>query len=87
MVSDRDFRDLLGQWSDDEARARYAQQTVDAIAPATAVTLSSADDVTDAVDTMLDNRVGALPVVDDGQVLVGILSYVDVLRAISESIE
>jgi CBS domain-containing protein len=36
----------------------------------------------DAIDIMLENRIGAVPVVEvDGEELVGILSYVDVLRA------
>lgn len=38
-------------------------------------------DLSDAIDLMLEHRVGALPVVDvDGECLVGIVSYVDVLR-------
>jgi CBS domain-containing protein len=38
--------------------------------------------VSDAIDLILENRIGALPVVDvHGAALVGIVSYVDVLRA------
>ena len=41
MVSDRDFRDLLGEWSDDEARARYARQAVSSITSATTVGMNA----------------------------------------------
>jgi acetoin utilization protein AcuB len=40
------------------------------------------DDIDDAIDLMIENRVGALPVVDEAEGrLVGIVSYVDILRA------
>ncbi len=87
MVSDRDFRELLSGWTDDESRQRYAEQSVEAIASSALVTVTGADDVTDAVDTMIDSRVGALPVVDEQQMLIGIVSYVDVLRAIGEHLD
>lgn len=31
---------------------------------------------------MIDHGIGAIPVVDAGDVLVGIISYIDVLRAL-----
>jgi len=37
-------------------------------------------DLAEVVDLMLDNRIGALPVIDAERRLVGIISYVDVLR-------
>jgi acetoin utilization protein AcuB len=39
-------------------------------------------DAADVVDAMLENRIGAVPVVDDEGRIVGIISYVDVLRAL-----
>jgi acetoin utilization protein AcuB len=39
-------------------------------------------DAADVVDVMLENKVGAVPVVDDEGRIVGIVSYVDVLRAL-----
>jgi acetoin utilization protein AcuB len=41
--------------------------------------------VTDAIDVMLDFRVGAVPVVEDEQ-LVGIVSYVDLLELLKRRI-
>lgn len=40
-------------------------------------------DLGEAIDLMLEHRIGALPVVEpDGERLVGIVSYVDVLREV-----
>jgi acetoin utilization protein AcuB len=39
-------------------------------------------EVSEAIDLMIEHRIGALPVVEpDSTKLVGIVSYVDVLRA------
>lgn len=46
------------------------------------VTVSPETEILEVVDTMIDQRVGALPVVETAsQSLVGIISYVDLLRA------
>ena len=37
-------------------------------------------DIREALDMMIDDRVGAIPVVDDDERLLGILSYVDMLK-------
>jgi CBS domain-containing protein len=42
--------------------------------------------LTDAIDVMLDFRVGAVPTVEDGK-LVGIVSYVDLLELLKEHLE
>lgn len=64
-------------------------------APATAADIMSSDvvsvapetELSDVVATMIDERVGALPVVDQStQSLVGIISYVDLLRANRDSL-
>jgi acetoin utilization protein AcuB len=45
------------------------------------VSIGPDDDLASAIELMLDQRIGALPVVDVERHLVGILSYVDALRA------
>jgi CBS domain-containing protein len=84
IVSDRD----LARYShaallvDPDAARTKLQAPVSAIMTADPVTVDPDDDVDDAIDLMLENRCGALPVVDsDDGSLVGIISYVDVLRA------
>ena len=45
------------------------------------------DDLVEAIDLMIEHRIGAVPVVDDGGTeLVGIVSYVDALRAAREAL-
>ena len=84
IVSDRDLtrfsREMLIE--DRDAARRRLQLPVGDLMTADPVHVAPDDDVDDAIDMMLENRVGALPVVDeaDGS-LVGIISYVDVLRA------
>jgi CBS domain-containing membrane protein len=44
-------------------------------------------ELSDVVDTMLDQKVGALPVVDQRtNSLIGIVSYIDILRAIRDDV-
>ncbi len=87
MLSDRDFREVLGDGFDEERRAEIAARAVDSIVPAEVVSVAPEASVTEAVDLMLDRKVGALPVVDDGHVLVGILSYTDLLQAIKDRLD
>ena len=45
------------------------------------ICVTSESDLGDAIELMLEHRIGAVPVVDlDGERLIGIVSYADVLR-------
>ena len=45
-------------------------------------------ELSDVIDLLVESRVGALPVVDpDTRAVVGIVSYIDVLRAIQDHLE
>ncbi len=85
MLSDRDLRGLsLASTGGDEAEiaaGRYLERTVGEVMQGDIVTLDSEDSVSDAIDLLLEHRVGAVPVVDRLGSLVGIVSYVDLLRA------
>jgi CBS domain-containing protein len=51
------------------------------------ITVNPESELAEVVDTMLDQKVGALPVIDAStQALVGIVSYIDVLRAVRADI-
>jgi CBS domain-containing protein len=86
MLSDRD----LTAWTlpplssfehPDEARERLSAKLGEVMS-ADVVTVGPDDELADVVDILIDNRVGAVPVVDEEtDELVGILSYVDILRA------
>lgn len=44
--------------------------------------MATGDDVVEAIDLMIEHRIGAVPVVEPGTgELLGIVSYVDALRA------
>jgi acetoin utilization protein AcuB len=91
IVSDRDLRGLLVPRLTDEAglqeiRVRY-DAPISELMTADPVRINPESDLSDAVDQMLEHGVGALPVVDEGSGdLLGIVSYVDVLRAVRDTL-
>ena len=92
MVSDRDLGYLdLGRLIGDEGAdgvRRHLATPVASVMTPEVITVGPDDDLGDVVDLMLENRVGAVPVVQDvsGR-LVGIVSYVDLLRAFRDHLE
>lgn len=87
IVSDRDVLGWLGRQDDDAARLAQmaasspARSKVSEIMTRDPITAGIDTDIEDVVELLLEHRVGALPVVDDDGKVLGILSYVDVLRA------
>ena len=87
IVTDRDIRlnlpspaTSLSVW---EVNYLLARLTVGSVMTKALVTVSPERDCRDAAVLMLDHRIGALPVVDGGQ-LVGIITETDLLRAFVE---
>jgi acetoin utilization protein AcuB len=90
MLSDRDIRSLgLTRALDLEATQRLHErlrQSVASAMSADVATIGPELEMPQVIDAMLDNRVGALPVVDDDtDQLLGIVSYVDVLRVLRDA--
>ena len=86
MVSDRDLRTLVPRIVDrqtlDELKARY-DAPISSVMATDVETLHPEQDLDESIDVLLEYKVGALPVVDPTTKAVkGILSYVDVLRAL-----
>lgn len=86
IVSDRDLREVVPSALDVVERpsesARLLARPVSELMSTDVVSVSPGDDVVDAIDLMIEHRVGAVPVVQEGStLLVGIVSYVDALRA------
>ena len=84
IVTDRDIRlnlpspaTSLSVW---EINYLLARLTVASVMTKSLVTVSPRQDTRDAARLMLDHKIGALPVVDGGQ-LVGIITETDLLRA------
>ena len=84
MVSDRDLRSLSVPAFAGAQRIGNVQTALDASVSSVMTTeVLSVEEEADAkelVDLMLDFRVGAIPVTDGDGTLVGIVSYIDVLR-------
>mgnify|MGYP006266917061 CR=1 FL=1 len=84
IVTDRDIRlnlpstaTSLSVW---EMNYLLTKLTVEQVMTRTVITVASSRPARDAAQLMLDHKIGALPVVDSGQ-LVGIVTETDLLRA------
>jgi acetoin utilization protein AcuB len=89
MLSDRDLASLdvarvLTAEGTDALRRALATRVI-TVMSSDVVSVEAEDDLAEVVDLMLERKVGAIPVVrpDTGHV-VGIVSYIDVLRAVRE---
>jgi CBS domain-containing protein len=86
IVSDRDLRSLgpIGPevFEQRGATREALAQPVTEIMSSDIVTVTPENDVAEVIDLMIEHRIGAVPVVEAGSTrLVGIVSYVDALRA------
>jgi acetoin utilization protein AcuB len=91
IVSDRDLRDVLpsalAALEHPGTVARILSQPVSALMSADLVSVTPRDDLVEAVDLMIEHKIGAVAVVEPGSAqLVGIVSYVDALRAAREAL-
>jgi acetoin utilization protein AcuB len=82
IVTDRDIRSFLTNavLSDLEARERALATEVREIMTTEPLTLSPDDTLQEAVEMLIEEKVGGIPVVDPAEGLVGIVTYVDMLR-------
>jgi len=82
IVTDRDVRVFLsGALLTNPAEREKALETpVRHIMTTEPLFLAPDDDLEEAVEMLIEQKFGALPVVDEAEGLVGIVSYVDVLR-------
>jgi acetoin utilization protein AcuB len=91
MVSDRDLGNFeLGRLSDGGAEALRRRLTLPIIhIMSTDVVAAEPDtEVSELIALLLDHKVGALPVVLPGtRQIAGIVSYIDVLRALGDMLE
>jgi acetoin utilization protein AcuB len=85
ILSDRDLRDLtvptLLRFEEPDVARNQLETPVSEVMRTDTMAIDVAADLTEVVEVMLDTKVGALPVTDNATgALVGIVSYVDVLR-------
>ena len=88
MLSDRDLNGYLGQALGDSTRyAAMLDEPVSKIMSGDVISASPETELGDVIELLLEHKIGAIPVVEDhlGK-LVGIISYVDVLKALRDTI-
>lgn len=83
MLSDRDVRTAIGDPREamlrDGENDFLEEMLVESVMTPGSIAVQANASVIEIADVLLDEKVGALPVVDDADKLIGIISYVDVL--------
>jgi acetoin utilization protein AcuB len=82
IITDRDIRSFLSGslFATPEERERALAAKVVSIMTTEPITASPEDDLRDTVEVLVNEKIGGIPVVDEAEGLVGIVTYVDVLR-------
>jgi CBS domain-containing protein len=82
IITDRDIRSFLSDslLSAPEARENALHTRIAEVMTTDPLTLSPDDNLQEAVEMLINEKIGGIPVVDEAEGLVGIVTYVDVLR-------
>ncbi len=82
IVTDRDIRSFLSGslLASPEQRETALKTLVREIMTSEPITVGPDDDLEEVVELLIEEKVGGIPVVDETEGLVGIVTYVDVLR-------
>jgi acetoin utilization protein AcuB len=85
MLSDRDIRSIASATLTGEVGDQLSAPVSD-LMTSDPISVDPEADIGDVIDLMIENKVGALPVLAEDR-LVGIVSYVDVLRYAKAQLE
>lgn len=82
IVTDRDIRSFLSSslLGDFEARERALRTPVRDVMTTKPIFVSPEDDLEQVVELLVEEKIGGIPVVDETEGLVGIVTYIDLLR-------
>lgn len=82
IITDRDIRSFLAgsAVSSPEEREQALRTKITDLMTTDPLTLEPDDELQDAVELLVEEKIGGVPVVDPAEGLVGIVTYVDVLR-------
>jgi acetoin utilization protein AcuB len=91
IVSDRDLRSIMASpldtFNDPDETRRLLASPIARLMSSDVVSVNPETDVTDVIDLMIEHRIGAVPVVEpNSDSLIGIVSYVDLLRAARDTL-
>jgi CBS domain-containing protein len=89
IVTDRDIRSFLSSslLGNPEARERALRATVRDVMTTAPIFVSPNDDLEEAVELLIEEKIGGIPVVDEAEGLVGIVTYIDLLRCFLNRIQ
>lgn len=82
IITDRDIRSFLSGrlFATPEEREQAMNTKIDSVMTTKPIFLSPEDDLIQAIEIFIEEKIGGIPIVDEEERLVGILTYVDVLR-------
>jgi acetoin utilization protein AcuB len=82
IVTDRDVRSFLSTslLAAPEIREKALNALVQDVMTNEPLTLAPDDDLHEAVELLVNEKIGGIPVVDEAEGLMGIVTYIDVLR-------
>jgi acetoin utilization protein AcuB len=82
ILTDRDIRSFLSGrlFGAPEERERAMKTKIATVMTTKPVSVEADDDLSDAVELLIEGKMGGIPVVDEEQGLVGIVTYIDVLK-------
>jgi acetoin utilization protein AcuB len=82
IVTDRDIRSFLSGslLESPEEREKALNSKISDIMTTEPITLSPEDDLEETVELLIEEKIGGIPVVEGSEGLVGIVTYVDILR-------
>ncbi len=86
IITDRDIRSFLSGklFGTPEEREKAMNTKIGTVMTTKPISLSPDDDLRDAVELLIEEKVGGIPVVDEEEGLVGIVTQVDILRCFLE---
>jgi len=88
MLSDRDLGAVMKTFTEGEDAQRMilplSQRRVADLMSGGVVSVDGDTALGEVIDTMLEQHIGAVPVVDGEGTVTGIISYVDILRALGD---
>lgn len=84
IVSERDLRSVAGDLLDLGRSDNDLSESISTLMASSPIAVRTGTPLTEVIDVFTREKVGALPVIDDDERVVGIVSYIDVLRLFRE---
>ena len=82
IITDRDIRSFLSGklFGSPEEREKAMNTKIGTVMTTKPISLSPDDDLREAVELLIEEKVGGIPVIDEEEGLVGIVTQLDILR-------